>query len=196
MGWSGAYPILSRKRPTANLVSRKVLTPLLGQMVLCILVQFITFHFVQLQDWYQPPVIDRDHSNSLNSQNTALFLVSCFQYILSAVVLSVGKPYREPMSRNLPFITSIFVTLAITLYMLFDPAQWVMEWMELTFLDTPFKVFILALGLGNFAMAYISERLLFPGLSKWIGVAKVRFGGKGMQKKRKEYKIIAESMRM
>jgi cation-transporting ATPase 13A3/4/5 len=38
--------------------------------------------------------------------------------------------------------------------------------------------------------------MLFPGLSKWIGVAKVKFGGKGMQKKRKEYKIIQESMRM
>ncbi|KAH6848478.1 hypothetical protein BKA58DRAFT_395332 [Alternaria rosae] len=196
MGWSGAYPILSRKRPTANLVSRKVLTPLLGQMVLCILVQFIAFHYVQKQEWYMPPVLDPNHSNSLNSQNTALFLTSCFQYIFSAVVLSVGKPYREPMGRNLPFITTIFVTLAITLYMLFDPAAWVMSAMELTFLDTPFKVFILALGLGNFAAAYVGENMLFPGLSKWIGVAKVRFGGVGMQKKRKEYKVIAEGMRM
>ncbi|KAJ5061437.1 hypothetical protein J3E74DRAFT_465356 [Bipolaris maydis] len=196
MGWSGAYPILSRKRPTANLVSRKVLTPLLGQMMLCILAQFIAFHFVQKQEWYLPPVIDKNHSNSLNSQNTALFLTSCFQYILSAVVLSVGKPYREPMSRNLPFITTIFVTLAITLYMLFDPAKWVMQAMELTYMDVPFKVFILTLGLGNFTLAYVSERVLFPGLAKWIGVAKVKLGGKGMQKKRKEYKIIAESMRM
>ncbi|KAF1850865.1 P-type ATPase-like protein [Cucurbitaria berberidis CBS 394.84] len=196
MGWSGAYPILSRKRPTANLVSRKVLTPLLGQMVFCILVQFIAFHFVQKQDWYMPPVVDKDHSNSLNSQNTALFLVSCFQYILSAVVLSVGKPYREPMSRNLPFITTIFFTLAISAYMLFDPAQWVMDWMELTYMDVSFKVFIMALGLGNFALAYVSERYLFPGLSKWIGVAKVKFGGAKWQKKKKEYKIIAESMRM
>lgn len=196
MGWSGAYPILSRKRPTANLVSRKVLTPLLGQMVFCIFIQFIAFHYVQQQDWYLPPVIDREHSNSLNSQNTALFLVSCFQYILSAVVLSIGKPYREPMSRNLPFVTTIFLTLAITAYMLFDPAQWVMEWMELTFIDVPFKVFIMALGLANFAAAYVSEHYLFPGLAKWIGVAKVKVGGAKWQKKRKEYKIIAESMRM
>jgi cation-transporting ATPase 13A2 len=196
MGWSGAYPILSRKRPTANLVSRKVLTPLLGQMLFCILVQFIAFYFVQRQPWYQPPVIDKQHSNSLNSQNTALFLVSCFQYIFSAVVLSVGKPYREPMSRNLPFITSIFVALAITLYMLFDPADWVSQWMELTYMDVPFKSFILALGLGNFALAYLCERFLFPGLAKWIGVLKVRVGGKRWAKKRKAYKVIMESSRM
>ena len=49
MGWTGPYPSLSRKRPTASLVSRKVLTPLLGQIVLCIVVQAIAFDLVQKQ---------------------------------------------------------------------------------------------------------------------------------------------------
>ncbi|KAJ4379180.1 hypothetical protein N0V86_005224 [Didymella sp. IMI 355093] len=196
MGWSAAYPVLSRKRPTANLVSRKVLTPLLGQMVLCILTQYLAFHFVQNQTWYQPPVLDPEHSNSLNSQNTALFLVSCFQYTLSAVVLSVGRPYREPMSRNLPFITTIFLALALSTYMLFDPADWVMSAMELTDMDVPFKVFLLVLGLGNFAVAYLAEVYLLPGLAKWIGVLKVKIGGQKWRKQRKQYKIIQESMRI
>ncbi|PFH55753.1 hypothetical protein XA68_17685 [Ophiocordyceps unilateralis] len=39
MGWAGPAPTLCRKRPTANLVSRKVLTPLLGVMCICICVQ-------------------------------------------------------------------------------------------------------------------------------------------------------------
>ncbi|KAF3031926.1 hypothetical protein E8E12_001710 [Didymella heteroderae] len=196
MGWSAAYPILSRKRPTANLVSRKVLTPLLGQMVLCILTQYLAFHFVQKQPWYQPPVLDPEHSNSLNSQNTALFLVSCFQYILSAVVLSVGRPYREPMSRNLPFITTIFLALALSTYMLFDPADWVMSVMELTDMDVPFKVFLLVLGLGNFAVAYLAEGYLLPGLAKWIGVLEVKIGGEKWRKQRKQYKVIQESIMM
>ncbi|KAJ4331523.1 hypothetical protein N0V87_009104 [Didymella glomerata] len=194
MGWSAAYPILSRKRPTANLVSRKVLTPLLGQMVLCILTQYLAFHFVQKQPWYQPPVLDPEHSNSLNSQNTALFLVSCFQYILSAVVLSVGRPYREPMARNTPFITTIFLALALSTYMLFDPADWVMSSMELTDMDVSFKVFLLVLGVGNFAVAYLAEGYLLPGLAKWIGVLKVKVGGERWRKQRKQYKIIQESM--
>jgi cation-transporting ATPase 13A2 len=195
MGWSGAYPHLSRKRPTANLVSRKVLTPLLGQMVFCILVQAVAWSAVQRQEWYQHPVIDPEHSNSLNSQNTALFLVSCFQYILSAVVLSVGKPYREPMARNLPFISTIFVTLAITAYMLFDPSQAVAEWMELTYVDIPFRVFLLVLGLGNFAAAYVCERFVFVGMGKWIGVVMVWVNPR-WRKERKQYKVIAEGMRM
>jgi len=104
MGWSGAYPILSRKRPTASLVSRKVLTPLLGQIAICIAVQAVGFELVQKQPWYMPPVLDKDHSNSKNSQNTTLFMVSCYQYILSAIVLSVGRPFRQPMSQNGEFL--------------------------------------------------------------------------------------------
>ena len=51
VGWTGPYPALSRKRPTASLVSRKVLTPLLGQVLLCIIIQLLVFEFVQRQTW-------------------------------------------------------------------------------------------------------------------------------------------------
>ena len=123
MGWTGAYPVLSRKRPTANLVSRKVLTPLLGQIALCILVQAVAFETVQKQPFYQPPHLDKQKSNIDNSQNTALFLTSCYQYILSGVVLSVGPPYRQSPSTNVPFVVTIVVALLISLYMLLDPAK-------------------------------------------------------------------------
>ncbi|KAF2654726.1 hypothetical protein K491DRAFT_779258 [Lophiostoma macrostomum CBS 122681] len=194
MGWSGAYLQLARKRPTASLVSRKVLTPLLGQIVICVVIQLIGFEYVQKQTWYQPPVVDKDHSNSLNSQNTTLFLVSCFQYILSAVVLSVGKPFRQPMSQNLPFVITMFVALAVTAYLLFDPAEWIMRAMELTFMDNAFKLFVLALGLGGFAVSYACERFLFPRLSKGIGSALV-WASPRWRKKRKAYKEILEGMR-
>ena len=51
MGWTAAYPVLSRKRPTASLVSRKVLVPLIGQILLCIIIQAIGFKLVQRQPW-------------------------------------------------------------------------------------------------------------------------------------------------
>lgn len=54
VGWTGAYPELCRKRPTASLVSRKVLTPLLGQVLLCITIQLVGFEFVQRQAWLAP----------------------------------------------------------------------------------------------------------------------------------------------
>lgn len=54
MGWSGPFPQLSKKRPTADLVSRKVLTPLLGQMAICIIIQTVAWLAVRTEDWYGP----------------------------------------------------------------------------------------------------------------------------------------------
>ena len=41
-----------------------------------------------------------DKLESTNFENTAVFLVSCFQYILVAAVFSIGPPYRKPMWTN------------------------------------------------------------------------------------------------
>ncbi|KAG9877897.1 hypothetical protein KCU94_g21845, partial [Aureobasidium melanogenum] len=188
MGWTGPYSVLSKKRPTASLVSRKVLTPLLGQIVICVLTQFVGWEIVQRQPWYQPPILDKEHSNSENSQNTTLFLVSCFQYILSAIVLSVGPPFRQSMTQNLPFVITMVVAVGVSAYMLFDPAPWLVSLMELTDMSTSFRVFILVLAAGGFACSYLAERAVFPPLAKWIGKANAKLRP-SHQKKRKEYKL-------
>jgi cation-transporting ATPase 13A3/4/5 len=194
MGWTGPYHELSRKRPTASLVSRKVLTPLIGQIIICVLTQFIGWWFVRKQPWYKPPIIDKDHSNSKNSENSTLFMISCFQYILSAIVMSVGKPFRQSMRHNLPFVVTMLIALAISAYMLFDPAPWLEDLMELTYLSQSFKLFILTLALGGFAVSYVAERQVLPSLARVIGKTIQKFSR--TPKKRKEYKVILEDMRI
>ena len=53
---------------------------------------------------YSPPESNADpndnHLNATNYENTALFLLSCFQYILVAAVFSIGPPYRKAMWTN------------------------------------------------------------------------------------------------
>lgn len=100
MGWAGPAPLLCRKRPTADLVSRKVLTPLLGLMAICVLIQGAAFLAVREQAWYKPPKVGHDEPNIKNSENTALFLSSCFEYILSGIVLNAGPPFRQNSANN------------------------------------------------------------------------------------------------
>lgn len=100
MSWAGPFPELGKKRPTADLVSRKVLTPLLGLMAISVVIQTAAFVAVRQQPWFIPPVVDPEKSNIKNSENTALFLVSCFEYIFSGVVLNAGPPFRQGMWRN------------------------------------------------------------------------------------------------
>ena len=226
MGWTGAYPILSRKRPTASLVSRKVLTPLMGQVVLCILIQMVGYLTVQQQSWYGvfnspgsmansvhrylPPHLDREKSNIANSQNTTLFLVSCFQYILSGIVLSSGPPFRRSMTQNckpnlasanvqsdktaVPFVVTIVVALLFSAYMLLDPGASLRAFMQLTFLSLQFKIFIIVIAIGGFICAWIGERHAFPWLAKALGRTHDWIWPQ-RRKTRKEYKVLSEKMR-
>lgn len=195
MGWTGAYPTLCAKRPTASLVSRKVLTPLMGQILLCILIQAIGFVVVRRKSWYIPPVLNTEKSNIENSENTTLYGVSSFQYIFSGIVLSVGPPFRQTMRNNLPFVVTVVTTSLFCLYMLLDPGTWLARLMQLTPMPLDFKLFIVVLAVGGFTCAWISERALFPRLATYIGRLYVCIRPHG-KKKRKEYKLVLADMRM
>lgn len=43
---------------------------------------------------------DDNHLEAKNYENSVLFLVSCFQYILVAAVFSIGPPYRKSIWTN------------------------------------------------------------------------------------------------
>lgn len=95
----------------------------------------------------------------------------------------------------MPFVITMVVAVGVSAYMLFDPAPWLVDLMELTDMSISFQVFILVLAIGGFACSYLAERVVFPPLSKWIGKANAKLRP-SHQKKRKEYKLIAESMRI
>ena len=76
------------------------------------MVQLFLIYLVTDESWYAcslmividnryiPPIVDPDNPEIKNSDNTVLFLMSCYQYIMIALILSVGPPYREPMLQN------------------------------------------------------------------------------------------------
>src|SRR5690349_21394085 len=73
MGRTEAFPVLSPKRPTANLVSKKVLTSLIGQIVIQGCFQATLFSIVRHQPWYKPPKYERGEKNIEGYENTSLF---------------------------------------------------------------------------------------------------------------------------
>ncbi|KAJ5502001.1 ATPase P-type K/Mg/Cd/Cu/Zn/Na/Ca/Na/H-transporter [Penicillium fimorum] len=195
MGWADPAPTLSRKRPTADLVSRKVLTPLLGHILLVVLSQFAVFKTVQLQPWFLPPQLDLEKSNITNSENSALFLFSCFQYIFISIVLSAGPPFRKPMTQNAPYLCTIIVNILISGYMLFRPSNWVSEVMQLTFMSDPFKTWLIALAFGIFVLSWTAEKNIFPRVAQMLGHARARLQPT-YRKKRKMYKVLLEALRL
>ncbi|UKZ70004.1 uncharacterized protein TrAtP1_011007 [Trichoderma atroviride] len=194
MGWAGPAEKLCRKRPTADLVSRKVLVPLLGLMGVSIVIQAIAYVTVREQPWYLPPELSHDESSIKSSDNTALFLVSCFEYIFSGVILNAGPPFRHSLWENWPFITTIILSLAVTGYMIASPAFWLYDLMQLSQMSWDYKSFLVLLGLGYFALAWIYDKFISLRLARFLGAANEWCTGRA--KARKQYKLIKEAMKV
>ncbi|KKA25972.1 hypothetical protein TD95_002157 [Thielaviopsis punctulata] len=217
MSWGQPFHKLSRKKPTANLVSRKVLVPLLGQMVVIIAFQALVYVVVREQSWYIAPIVRHRKPHIKNSENTALFLMSCFQYIFTGIVLNVGPPFRAHPFKNCefcfrvpvlwrrrrtkptdkfqgPFLATIAATTLFAIMMITVPNHFIKHTMELTKISRGFKGFLLAMGLVYLLTAWVSEKYLFVWLAKQIAVLKKRVTG--VEKTRKKYKAVMENMRV
>ncbi|KAG0200869.1 hypothetical protein BGX28_006180 [Mortierella sp. GBA30] len=169
MGRTEAYPVLHPKRPTANLVSKKVLTSLIGQILIQSLFQGTLFLIVRHQPWYTPPAYDSEEKNIEMYENTVLFLLSCFQYLLVAIVFSVGPPYRKPMSSNRPFVVITIVLVVTSAILVLVTTPWITETMQLVAIPYSFRAFILILAALNLGMSLVCESYLFPIIARWIG---------------------------
>lgn len=79
--------------------------------------------------------------------------------------------------------------------MLFDPAIWLASLMQLTKTPLEFKIFLLALALGELSGAWIVEKYLSIWVARVLGKASALVWPQS-GKKRKVYKTILEEMRI
>lgn len=159
MSWSKPNSKLVKKRPSANLVSPKILVPLCLNITLILIFQLLPWIAVQYTSWYMKPVVGGDDAVQ-SSDNTVLFFVSNFQYILTAVVLSQGPPYREPMIKNIGFILDISLSMLVSFGLMYLNVQtWLGELLQLTNISDTFKWLILTTAAANYyASKYIPEK--------------------------------------
>ncbi|KAL1672462.1 hypothetical protein EV122DRAFT_271611 [Schizophyllum commune] len=129
------YPRLHPTRPTASLVSKKVLSSIIGQIIITGAVQVWAFLWVRDQDWYTAPRSGpKEHGNNLQSrnyENSVLFLSSAFQYILIAAVFSIGPPYRKSMYTNAWLMAALLLLTAFNVVVLLVPPQPVADLLDL-----------------------------------------------------------------
>ncbi|KAF9529431.1 P-type ATPase [Crepidotus variabilis] len=201
MGRTLPYPRIYPKRPTASLVSKKVLASIIGQILITSAVQGWAFFWVRRQEWYTPPpaqmLLENNKLESLNFENSSLFLISCFQYILVAAVFSIGPPYRKSMWTNGWLMTSICALTAFNVLVLLAPPIVLQNLLDLMTFPMGGRYTLLMVAGINVAISLAFEqwgtqvvsRVLASGI-KWWQSGRRRSEGKAA------YKVVEGGMRI
>lgn len=103
-------------------------------------------------------------------ENTVLFLISSYQYMLIAVVFSVGPPYRKPLWTNGRLVLTLCVLIGLTTWCVLAPPEFVTDLLELESLPMSFKMLILLLATLNLVISLLCEKYVFNHVSDMLSV--------------------------
>ncbi|KAH7925940.1 hypothetical protein BV22DRAFT_1112020 [Leucogyrophana mollusca] len=200
MGRTLPFPKVYPKRPTASLVSKKVLASLVGQIIITSAVQFWTFFWVRRQEWYSPPPgadpsREDNHLQATNYENTTLFLVSCFQYVLVAAVFSIGPPYRKSMWTNGWLMLAIITLSLFSLLVLLHPPKLLALILELMPIPFSARAWLVVFVGANVVLSLAFEQWATQVISQIIGVLLNWRRGKRRFREGKAYKAVEGGMR-
>lgn len=67
--------------------------------------------------------------------------------------------------------------------------------MQLTWMSDGFRTWLLVVAFGAFAFSWMGEAILFPRLARIMGHARTRLQP-NYRKKRQQYKVLLEEMRL
>uniref|UniRef100_A0A3Q3KHJ3 Polyamine-transporting ATPase 13A3 n=1 Tax=Mastacembelus armatus TaxID=205130 RepID=A0A3Q3KHJ3_9TELE len=184
MSLNQAWKELVSRRPPSGLISAPLLFSVLTQMLICFGFQIITFFWVRWQPWYTvwTPLTDVcnmslhlnetdhydndteiDEHNIQNFENTSIFYVSSFQYLIVAIVFSKGKPFRQPSYKNWPFVMSVLSLYFFLLFILFHPVEIIDEvsfFLQIVCIPFEWRVKLLLIILFNAAVSVVVETFI------------------------------------
>ena len=193
MSWSKPYSVIAKKKPTANLISPKIIIPLLGNISILLAGQLLAWFFIRHEKfpWYIKPIPGSDDQVQ-STDNTTLFFYSNFQYILIALMLTVGPPYREPVNKNVPFILTIAITLAFSMIlMIVNPDSSFGQLMDLTWMSSGSKLGITIGAFVNYFVLEAGDKYIFLQVAQaFKRLTKRKGSNKKFKKLKREFRKL------
>ncbi|XP_055502195.1 polyamine-transporting ATPase 13A3 isoform X1 [Leucoraja erinacea] len=186
MSLNAAWKELVPQKLPSGLISASLLFSVLSQIVISAVFQVTSFLAVKQQTWYEvwTPNSDtcsssklnitltynstdiEDARNIKNYENTTVFFISCFQYLIVAIVFSKGKPFRQPSYENYPFVVTVMVLYIFMLFIMLYPVE-VIDWiLELVCVPYKWRIRMLIIIIINAVVSFVTEVVLLD-LAPW-----------------------------
>ncbi|KAM9687024.1 polyamine-transporting ATPase 13A2 isoform 1-T1 [Trichechus inunguis] len=161
MSRTGPALVLGRARPPGALLSVPVLCSLLLQVALVAGVQLGGYFLTMAQPWFVPlnrtvPAPD----NLPNYENTVIFSLSSFQYLILASAMSKGAPFRQPLYTNVPFLVALVLLSSFLAGLILVPSPLYRILALRNISDICFRLLLLGLVAFNFVAAFMLESML------------------------------------
>jgi len=173
-----AYEKLTYHIPTGALISMPVLSSILSQGTIQLFAQWGIFILLSVQSWYTPITeAPTDADVAPSPDNTSIFLVSNFQFIITAFAFSISRPFKKPIYSNFILTGFLIVCIAYSYYIIIRPDSWTISVLALQPWDDSnsyFKFVILGMTLLNFIVSYLVEKLFIPCISEAWKNKKIR----------------------
>ncbi|XP_072200296.1 polyamine-transporting ATPase 13A3 isoform X1 [Excalfactoria chinensis] len=182
MSLNPAWKELVARRPPSGLISGPLLCSVLSQIIICLVFQTFGFLWVKQQPWFERWTPESDACNVLdatnissthdgnetlddehnirNYENTTLFFISSFQYLIVAIVFSKGKPFRQPCYKNLLFVTSVVVLYVFLFFIMLHPSELIDMSFELVCVPYEWRLRILIIVIVNAIVSVLMENVL------------------------------------
>ncbi|XP_038190566.1 polyamine-transporting ATPase 13A2 isoform X2 [Arvicola amphibius] len=172
MSRTGPALTLVRARPPGALLSVPVLGSLLLQVALVAGIQLGGYFLVVTQPWFVP--LNRTvpaPENLPNYENTVVFSLSSFQYLILAAAVSKGAPFRQPLYTNVPFLVALALLGSVLVGLILVPGLLQGPLGLRNIADSSFKLLLLGLVAFNFVGAFMLESVLdqcLPACLRWF----------------------------
>uniref|UniRef100_A0A8C1EDR0 ATPase cation transporting 13A2 n=1 Tax=Cyprinus carpio carpio TaxID=630221 RepID=A0A8C1EDR0_CYPCA len=159
MGRGGPSDELHPQRPPASLLSLPVLSSLLLHTVLLILAQVSALLITVSQDWYVPlNSTVTGAANLPNMEDTSIFTLTGFQYIMMSIVITKGYPYKKPLYYNFLFVGALLVFFALMCWLVLFRHTIIHQLLKLYEInDMSYKLLLIAVAALNFFICYLLE---------------------------------------
>ncbi|KAJ3588699.1 hypothetical protein NHX12_009553 [Muraenolepis orangiensis] len=166
MGRGGPSEDLTPRRPPASLIALPILGSLLLHTLFNILGQTGALLITTSQDWFVQLNSTKSGAENLpNMEDTSIFAVSGYQYIIMAVVVTKGYPYKKPLYHNLVFLALLLLFLGVMSWLVLYPGPVVADLLQLyDFQEMDFKILLVGLAALNFISCFLLEVLMDRGL--------------------------------
>ncbi|XP_007905146.1 cation-transporting ATPase 13A2 [Callorhinchus milii] len=166
MGRTEPTKELVPQRPLGSLIKVPILGSLVLQTLVIVMIQILTFFITTSQSWFVPINVTSTNTNYLpNYENTVLFCVTGFQYLILATVLSKGQPFRKPLYSNVLFLFTLIILCVLMMIFTLHPFTFMRQILQLMPInDINFKLLLLGFAALHFFTSLLLETAIDSGI--------------------------------